>query len=340
MGVLDRLSRCGESMSAAEVSVLVREGVAHFSGVATCGLVWACPVCGATIRNRRSIEVGAALQAALDRGMGLALLTLTVRHHKGQTLRELLRGQERAWRRLQQCRKWRDAAEGLGLVGMITAREITYGGRSGWHPHRHVCLVLQRPLGLGELRQWLDTAWLVWSQKLADEGLTALKEWGIDVRPVFGADAVARYVTLVDEPRPVRAALELIRGDLKAGRAGSVTPEELAEMVTDGEAEAIALWTEYAKETAGRRMLTWTKGLRALLLPDQPVEATDEEVAAEVVGGEVVAKIAPRGWWGVVAAEDGPVRVLGAAERGRDELASVLGTLVSEGDWYLIEGFC
>src|SRR4051794_25115496 len=55
------LDACGVESAGADVGVKVLDGVAHVSGVKTCGLVWACPVCGPKIRHGRSIEVGAAL---------------------------------------------------------------------------------------------------------------------------------------------------------------------------------------------------------------------------------------------------------------------------------------
>ncbi len=337
LGVLPALDACGLEPSGANVAITMLDGVAHVAGVKTCGSVWACPVCGAKIRHARSLEVAGALGQAERLGMGLAMLTLTVRHHQGDALESLWRRQEAAWERLQQSKAWRVLRDEIGLVGMITAREVTYG-EHGWHPHRHVQLVLDAPAGAGRLEEWgarLATAWL---HQLARQGLSAVGRWAVDVVPVSGA-GVARYLEKIEPApaeRPGRAALELVRGDLKAGRHGSLTPEQLAEMVCDGEAEAVRLWSEFARVSKGRRFLTWTRGLRERLAV--PESLTDEEIAGAEVGGEVVAVVTAPGWWRLVGA-GAVVHTLEAAEAGRDVLAAGLAADLRPGEWWIIDAF-
>jgi hypothetical protein len=289
-------------------------------------------VCGPKIRHGRSIEVGEALRQAESRGMGVAMLTLTVRHSLGQPLADLFSRQEKAWRALQQSRAWRVAAARVGLVGMITAREVTYGV-AGWHPHRHVALVTSRPYGRCELEAWGEAVGREWLHQLGRVGLTAIQRYGVDVTPVTGT-ALARYLEKVEgvaaDGRPTAAARELVRGDLKTGRRGGVTAEELAEMVCDGEVAAVALWLEYARATEGRRMLTWTRGLRELLACE--LEATDDELAALDVGGVVVALIEGEGW-DVLARSCATVQVLEAAEAGVSDLDACLAELLRPGEW-------
>lgn len=335
LGWSPALESCGAEPAGADVAVKVLDGVAHVSGVKTCGLVWACPVCGPKIRHGRSLDIGAALRRAEGLGWGVAMLTLTVRHRRGEALVSLMRRQERAWRALQQSRAWRDSAAAVGLVGMITAREVTYG-EHGWHPHRHVAIITRRVMGRHELEAWGDGVGRQWLHQLGRQGLTAIQRYGVDVRPVSGT-GLARYLEKVEGPAmglPDPAALELVRGDLKSARSGGVTPEELAEMVCDGEAEAVRLWLEFAGATAGRRMVTWTVGLRIALAIEED-EATDEELAALDVGGQVLAMVACRSWWTLVGGGL-VVELLEAAERGRDHLAAFLG-LELGGGWWLVE---
>ena len=87
----------------------------------------------------------------------------------------------------------------------------------------------------------------------------------------------------------LHTAQELTRSDLKHGRSGSLMPFDIAcEFFSTGDMAALDLWHEYERETFGKSVIRFTKGLRARLLPDD-AQQTDEELAALEVGGvEVV----------------------------------------------------
>jgi hypothetical protein len=114
------------------------------------------------------------------------------------------------------------------------------------------------------------------------------------------------------------------RGDLKAGRLGSVTPFELLDYFErTGDAEAADLWAEWERATHGRRALTWSHGLRRRLLASVP-ERTDEELAEENAGGEIVAVIPDEAWHVMCAHRGLLVAVLRAAEDGGFEAVQAL----------------
>src|SRR5207249_4482076 len=111
------------------------------------------------------------------------------------------------------------------------------------------------------------------------------------------ATALARYVAKLQEGAAVRlhAAHELTRADLKQGREGSLMPLDIACIFFEsGDMELLDLWHEYERETFGKSVIRFTKGLRARLLP-QEAEKTDEELAALKVGGVDVVRFA--GWF-------------------------------------------
>ncbi|NYD38564.1 hypothetical protein [Actinomycetospora corticicola] len=74
---------------------------AGFSGLATCGSVWCCPQCAAKIATRRADELARVMRAVEERGGSAFLLTLTMRHARGDRLG--LTGDER--RRLSRLRE-------------------------------------------------------------------------------------------------------------------------------------------------------------------------------------------------------------------------------------------
>jgi hypothetical protein len=61
-----------------------------------------------------------------------------------------------------------------------------------------------------------------------------------------------------------------------------------------GDLELLDLWHEYERETFGRSVIRFTKGLRARLLPHE-AEKTDEQLAALKVGGVDVVRF--EGWF-------------------------------------------
>jgi len=291
-----RPARCRWRVAAAVGVHADADHGAHYSGLSRCGSIWACPVCSAVIRARRAEEVTRAAETAGELGHGMMFVTLTLRHKDSDKLAESIDLLLEAWRKVQTWRAWRKLADRVGLVGTIRSTEVTYGG-NGWHPHSHLLMVTEKPLSEAQLSSFtgeITEMWIKAVDKLG--GRLPSREHGVDVRLVDeGAGVtVADYVVKVQEKqgeRRTKIGLELMRGDLKSGRAGSFMPFELL----DAEGKAIEiprrLWIEYVTATKGRRALSWTRGLREMLLPDEE-EQSDEELIEDTEQAELVAIIA------------------------------------------------
>jgi hypothetical protein len=59
---------------------------AAYGGLKTCGSVWCCPVCAAKIATRRADELATVMRAVDELGGSAFLLTLTMRHDRGDRL--------------------------------------------------------------------------------------------------------------------------------------------------------------------------------------------------------------------------------------------------------------
>lgn len=83
---LKRFAGCGAWLNgSANGQVLVKktpEGRGFFSGLQSCGSVWACPVCAAKIRQARADELEGANAAWLAAGHGIEMITLTIPHRR------------------------------------------------------------------------------------------------------------------------------------------------------------------------------------------------------------------------------------------------------------------
>ena len=79
----------------------------RFSGLQTCGSVWACPCCSHTISDSRRQELNDLLAWARSQGYVPVLMSLTARHTKAHKLPDLLNSLKNAKKRLCQRREWR-----------------------------------------------------------------------------------------------------------------------------------------------------------------------------------------------------------------------------------------
>lgn len=237
---------------------------ARLNGVQTCGSVWICPVCSATVSELRRRELNALLHWGRESGYHPVMLTLTARHARDDDLGEQLNGMKKAKQRLARHRAYAELRP--SLVGHVTATELTGGGANGWHVHFHQILLL-RADNEADAIQKMEALRAPWLASLNAEKLT-----GTDAAfQVQGATAAGNYVTKWG------AAEELALGGKKSGRAGR-TPFQLLAAFADGEERAGMLFAEFARHFKGRRQLVWSPGLKRLANID---EVTDEQAAEE-----------------------------------------------------------
>lgn len=301
---LPRVAKCRLHPHADGVGVLVRGNRAHFGGLQTCGSVWACPLCSAKIQAERTDELTLALERAHQQGWKVALLTLTMRHRRGQRLADLWDALSPAWRAaIATDRRVRRAKQLLGVQGWVRRVECTHGP-NGWHLHVHALVFFDGdPETLDGLRA---AVWAGWRRRLGHAGLDADEAHGIDLRLLSLEQARAEVASYLNKTtyEAARAARELAGQTGKTGRQGNRNPfDVLSDLVALGLAEDLAIWREWEHASRGRRALTWSKGLRRQLLADEP-ERTDEELADATDGlAELVAWLPKTTWRALVNRE-------------------------------------
>jgi hypothetical protein len=146
-----------------------------------------------------------------------------------------------------------------------------------------------------------------WGPAADRRGLTMTRERGVKVQSTFGK--VAEYVAKWGHAPARRlwgAEDELTKSHSKRAhrddQAGSgYSPFDLLRWLNDtGESQAAALFREYAMTFKGRRQLTWSPGLAALLGVAADAEKTDEEVATELADDAVLLATLTPGEWRAV----------------------------------------
>lgn len=268
---LPRTASCRRKRVSHTVQVQLRpDGGYQLAGCETCGSVWGCPCCAAKIYSERAREVQQALRLWQDDPKHVAaMLTLTVRHHWGDSLRRMRKGVSHAWRLMWQGKAAREIRDRLGIAHYIRSIEITHG-RNGWHPHLHVLI-----LGTRKLDQFHE-------EELAERWQRCvLRALGLEAKPdkTHGCQLTDHFEDNYIE----KLGLEITEIENKRGKRGSQTPWSIAHAAGAGDGRARKLWTTYVHEMKGTRQLTWSRGTKDCF---GIREISDDELAAD--GAEVI----------------------------------------------------
>jgi hypothetical protein len=314
---LRRVQKCGRIAISDDGTVEMADnaGVAHYRGLATCGSIWACPVCSAKIRNTRAREIAQAAGNWHRAGNTVLMCTLTAPHDLGQPLAALMKTIARSFSAVIAGRPWLRLKQTVPVVGTIRSVEVTHGP-NGWHPHLHVLVFIDGQVDAGQLAELGIHVRSKWSSFITRAGYRPPSDLhGVKIDVCHSAAEAGLYIAKTQEGRSV--GNELARGDMKSARAAThrVPFQILGEIADTGDLDGLPLWHEYEKATRRHQAITWSKGLRELLLDAEP-ERSDEEIAAEEIGGDAVLSFSPHAWWVVTMHLGLGTRLLEAFERG------------------------
>ena len=296
-----RLQKCGRTLYGDSATMrLSSDGIGGYAGVTTCGSVWACPCCSAKILARRQTEVQRAVSSWTANGGRLAMLTLTMQHSQNDGLSGLWGSLSAAWGSVTSGRRWVEERLLYGVEGYLRVVEVTHG-ENGWHVHVHALLFLLPGHCETELLfdDWKTSITDRWSASLVRGGRRPARGLAQDLHLVKDpSDALTGYFTKsVDNGRAI--ALEFTQSAGKKSRqaTGGQTPWGLLdELVLTGDADALDLWLEWEDASAGKRQMTWSRGIRDQL--DVGEEIDDETIADEELGdsSDDVVEIPSAGW--------------------------------------------
>lgn len=273
---------------------------ARLHGAITCKSVWACPTCSAKICATRQVEVAAAMKAHIAAGGYVFLMTRTFPHEMDMPLADLLTKEGKARTLFRNSRRWRDGKN--ARTGYICSLEVTSGERNGWHPHTHE-LVFATPEAFGETTcddkgrlssRLIDELKEAWYMALRKVGLCEQNQMsdvlahGLDVR---GGQYAAEYVAKFGRDQKWGLSRELTMHAAKVGSdAKGSHPFQLLAWAEKGDIDSAVKFREYVEAFNGKRMLSWSKGLKKLLLNEDDMtdeEAADKDLPEEVTFGRI-----------------------------------------------------
>lgn len=254
-------------------------------------------------------------------GNSLYMCSFTMPHDYGDRLAPMLRTVADGFRSVLTGRPWLSLKARVGIIGQIRAVEVTHGPNS-WHPHLHVLVFIEGDLDAHGLAAMTLHFRGKWEKFITGAGYRQPSaRHGVDIRRCYSAAEAGAYVAKIQDGGAV--GNELARSDLKAGRNGHRTPFELLESFRwTGDLADLALWHEYEVATKGHQAITWSKGLKARLAT---ADRSDEEIAAEEVGGDTLMVIDSESWRHVTGVPGLAAYLLDQAEaNGRAGIVSAL----------------
>lgn len=262
------------------VSLYVREERAWFGAVYQCGNVWICPVCARRVAEIRRREMQTAIDNAIKRGWGVALVTLTFPHGTGDVLKDILDKYSLAQESFKSGRAPAALRAAIGYVGEIRTLEVTHG-ENGFHPHTHSIWVSRTQLTAERAQQLESDLFDLWLAACLKHGLPApAREHGVDVR--VARHDIAEYVSKWG------FAGEMAGNVSKRGKNGSRNPWQLLLDAAQGSGDAARLWRIFADAFFGKRQLFWSKrktGRKVL----KPVYARGPITGKKIKTGEKLA---------------------------------------------------
>ena len=290
--------------------------VAGFSGLFRCGSVWLCPECSVRIAAARAAEIEQVLAHYIAAGGWAVLVTLTMRHHRGHTLADCLKGFSAGWKAVTEGRAWQTDKDVSDFAGYVRALEVTESPENGWHVHAHAILVFHSRPSDDVLDALAGGMFARWSAGVQRAGMPApLLDYGLDVQrldPTIAPEKLAEqsraWAAYIAKGLAQEAALgaakeakgsnrtirQLMRAALIAQRLEDPTTGTIVAAV---DLTARAKLAEYEAAIVGRRQLTWSRGRHDLRAGAHlEAEKTDEEIADEELQGEDVAVIPSESW--------------------------------------------
>ncbi len=269
------------------------------AGLQTCGNVWCCPACSYKVRVKRAFEIALAVRRHLDRGGGVLHIVVTMPHRAGEALADLWSILSDCWAHVTSGGGWKTFCDRHNVAGYVRATEVTHSWASGWHPHCHVLLFVDRPMspvenedGFYALRKAIRNRWC--TRMAGMHGRTMSTEFGIRVDPVKAdeANGAGQYLTKV--------GYEMAMVETKVGcEDGHRTPFAIAhDAAQTGDMADINLIREWVAASYRKHSISWSQDIRRTL--GLGVDKSDEELANEDPGGETVAEI-DRPLWALLA---------------------------------------
>lgn len=295
--------------------------------------MWACPVCAASISERRRQNVRSVLEWGNKEGFSFLFPTFTASHTRDDSLSDLLDSFYAALHSFKQSRLFRAFKLASGYVDSISGKDVTWGALNGWHPHQHEFWMCNLSKFSGfDVQHWGNVLEVQWIKELEKKGLKggvgiAFKMKLLDLSSSKGID---EYLGKVGTAADLSS--ELVGASTKQGykdyKTQHFTSVELLAKASAGDVRSGYLWREYVEAYSGRRQLVFGRVIMRCYkdlfgtVPGSDFEVIQQESAVKP-DEKVVIKIEP-GRLEAIWFYHREIEVLELVEVGRIDEASAL----------------
>ena len=251
---------------------------AFYTGLAVCGSVWTCPVCAAKIQERRREEIAKAIDKAYLSDMKAVMVTLTFSHLSHDKLKDLLKSQADALKKLRAGNPWKRVKDSVSFKGLIRSLELTYGD-NGWHPHTHELWFVDKNADVKSLRKKIVKRWISACSRAGLLDVEDTKKLKAFIRHAVDVKDNAKcsdYLAKMDDSNHWGADAEIAKQSTKKGRKSGLHPFQFLVEYKSGCEKSGKRWIEYSDQMKGKRQIFWSQGLKDWAEVD---ELTDEELA-------------------------------------------------------------
>lgn len=260
------------------------------------------------ITTERQQDLATAVAYARQHSVSVLLETVTFSHTNRDSLASLLARFNRALQRYGRDREATNIRDDCARLGTIRAIEVTWGQKSGWHPHAHILSFL--PVE-SDTQAYRARRRAHWQHATAAAGLR-VNQHGYQLDDTN--ERIANYLAKFGREPKWDVDAELTKWHIKHGHGARLTPFDLLRNSFAGNAQAGQRWREYSDHFHGQRQLHWSHGLRQLLqLQD---ERTDEAIAQELEKGAYLLGLISREQWKAILANDCRAEIQIAAATG------------------------
>jgi len=259
------------------------------------------------------LEVEAGMRRWLSKGNSVVFFTLTMPHDFGESCKALMDTISEAFSAVFSGRPYKRDRDQFGIVHSFRAWDATHG-RNGWHPHIHGALFVKGRLDQIALQELEGSVFTRWVRGVTSRGhRPPSREHGIRLEEANRVQDLAGYLLKVrGEKSGASLALELTRGDLKAGRGRS--PFEILQAFADtGDHVDLELFREWVEATKGKHFTRWSDGARNALSVE---ELADQDLVEKEVGGVAIYRPGPDEWHALTGTPGALCEALRVAEGG------------------------
>lgn len=285
-------------------------GKAKWAGLQNSSSVWASPVAAVRISKLRAAEIERAVKKWQEKNSDhrVEFLTLTLRHTRDQSLKEVWDAVSYAWRGITQGASWHGGVrmlgdkERFGIEHWLRSAEVTVG-KHGWHVHVHVLLFLNQSLDEPDRVLLSERFFQRWKNAALRKGFQApSKKHGIRVEEAVKRGDAAAMSAYIAKGAVSSIGQEIARGQQKQARGKlSRTPFQILADLADhnnfSRKKDLALWHEWEEHSLGRRQISFSKGLKEeLCINDCDDALLEENDKKDFVDGFSIAQVTAENW--------------------------------------------